>query len=90
MSNGMSEAENKFSARLAVEARLKDPDSAKFSPMTVRDKDGVVTVCGDVNAKNGFGGYGGDQSYIVTGKGALFAKDVGGKTFLAMWKSRCA
>jgi hypothetical protein len=41
-----------------AKARLRDPDSARFSDIRfVRTHDGVH-VCGWVNAKNGFGGYG--------------------------------
>lgn len=51
----------------AVEKKLRDPDSAKFGPMRGQEQKGVngAIVCGTVNAKNGFGGYAGDQSYVV-------------------------
>ncbi|HCG5835882.1 TPA: hypothetical protein NJ118_004605 [Vibrio parahaemolyticus] len=39
----------------AVKASLKDPYSAKFKSI----KRAGVDVCGEVNAKNSFGGYGG-------------------------------
>lgn len=42
-------------AQRIVRAALKDPDSAKFS--NVRVKEGTAFVCGQVNAKNSFGGY---------------------------------
>jgi len=41
---------------------LKDPDSAKFRTEFVA-RDGAV--CGFVNAKNSYGGYGGFKRYIV-------------------------
>lgn len=41
---------------------LKDPDSAKFRSEFI-GKDGAV--CGFVNAKNSYGGYGGFKAYIV-------------------------
>lgn len=44
--------------RAAVMDGLKDPDSAKFKPFTlVTDADGNKKVCGQVNAKNAYGGY---------------------------------
>lgn len=47
----------------ALKGRLKDPDSAKISNVKV-SADGK-TVCGLVNAKNGFGGYTGDSVFYV-------------------------
>lgn len=41
---------------------LKDPDSAKFRNEFIA-RDGAV--CGFVNAKNSYGGYGGFKRYIV-------------------------
>jgi hypothetical protein len=53
----------------AVKNNLKDPASAKFGPYTAfnADDDGAkfLIVCGYVNAKNGFGGYGGMTPYIA-------------------------
>ncbi len=51
-------------AKAAVREKLRDPDSAKFTNVTQRRApnvrgDLVDVVCGEVNAKNGFGGYSG-------------------------------
>lgn len=43
-----------------VRERLKDPDSAKFRSLL---KYGTHWVCGQVNAKNGMGGYVGYSSF---------------------------
>jgi hypothetical protein len=45
-----------------VKDALKDPESARFKGEFV-GKDGAV--CGLVNAKNSYGGYGGFERYIV-------------------------
>ncbi|HVT24384.1 MAG TPA: hypothetical protein VHD95_07135 [Rhizomicrobium sp.] len=55
-------------AEAAVKDRLKDPDSAKFDPL--KDVVGYmngrpVLVCGQVNAKNSFGAYTGDQYWLA-------------------------
>ena len=50
---------NRLSREFVV-ANLKDPDSAEF-----RNQNGF---CGEVNAKNGFGGYTGFKRYIATDK----------------------
>ncbi|MGN6057373.1 MAG: hypothetical protein ACTHOI_02165 [Sphingomicrobium sp.] len=44
----------------AVKANLNDPDSAKFRDIK---KTGPDSYCGWVNAKNGYGGYAGDQLF---------------------------
>src|SRR5690606_1839783 len=53
----MTEIKLQRLARELVTANLKDPDSAKF-----RNQKGV---CGEVNAKNSFGGYAGFVRFIA-------------------------
>jgi hypothetical protein len=68
---GQPDDDAKAVAEKAVTARLKDPDSARFSGLRVvsgePDAKGYrhVFVCGSVNAKNSFGGYGGDARFVV-------------------------
>jgi hypothetical protein len=57
---------------------LKDPDSAKYSDLVLyRDQSGDddlaghYSLCGYVNAKNGFGGYSGPQGFVSS---AFFKK----------------
>lgn len=45
----------------AVKAGLKDPDSAEFGAIDVREGPGGKWACVTVNARNSFGGYTGDQ-----------------------------
>lgn len=60
-------------ARRAVLAALKDPESASFGRMSA-GKPG--TVCGTVNARNGFGGYSGNRAFAWTpGKSVLVYSD---------------
>lgn len=53
-------------ARAAVRAALIDPTSATFA----NEEAGNRAVCGDVNAKNSFGGYTGPAMYIFDGSSA--------------------
>lgn len=47
-----------------VKRALKDPASAIFGDMKAAQlNDGRMQVCGLVNAKNGFGGYTGDEPF---------------------------
>lgn len=55
-------------AQKAVKDRLRDPDSADFRNEQLGYKDGTpIVVCGEVNAKNGFGGMTGYQRYMSNG-----------------------
>jgi hypothetical protein len=48
-----------------IRRALKDPDSASFGDIIGgRNADGVLNVCGWVNAKNSFGGYTGMQPFM--------------------------
>jgi hypothetical protein len=51
----------------AIRAKLKDPDSAQFKNVTFFDGSGKPITCGEVNSKNGFGGYGGFERFIAAG-----------------------
>ena len=47
-----------------IKARLRDPESARFTDVVVSRRSGSPVVCGYVNAKNGFGGYVGKEPFI--------------------------
>ncbi|MFA5592067.1 MAG: hypothetical protein WC989_01995 [Micavibrio sp.] len=51
-------------AKIAVKSILKDPESARFGQIS-RCKKGFVL--GEVNAKNSFGGYTGNQLFVSNG-----------------------
>lgn len=61
-------------AKDAVIAKLKDPDSARFSGVVgVGDPNtGSFSVCGSVNAKNSYGGYTGSKPFAVSAGHVLF------------------
>src|SRR5687767_4734164 len=46
---------------------LKDPTSAQFRDVYVaqRSADGLPALCGEVNGKNSYGGYGGFERFAV-------------------------
>jgi hypothetical protein len=50
-----------------VRSLLKDPESARFESVTVREIDGTRVACGSVNAKNSMGGYAGASSFMLKG-----------------------
>jgi hypothetical protein len=53
-------------ARQAVQARLKDPESAQFRNLR---ETSTGNVCGEVNARNEMGGYTGFKQFIVSDSG---------------------
>lgn len=56
-----------------VRANLKDPDSARFGALVAGSNNtGTIHVCGLVNAKNSYGGYGGMTMYAVELTGTNF------------------
>ena len=73
-------------AKKRIAYSLTDPDSAKFREVFVAPNQ--VAVCGDVNAKNSFGGYTGFRKFIyssskqgIDGDGSYFVE--------ARWEDRC-
>lgn len=53
-------------AKEAVSAQLKDPESARFKDVVFRSLKNGFAVCGQVNAKNSFGGYVGFRAFYVS------------------------
>lgn len=46
---------------------LKDPESADFRDVHFYSGGGVPVACGEVNAKNGFGGFTGFERFVAAG-----------------------
>lgn len=69
----------------AVADSMKDPESARFRNMHITRGN----VCGEVNAKNGMGGYVGFARFFVPPSG-LVRMDDGGGLFLTDWSEGCS
>lgn len=52
-------------AKKSLTAQLKDPDSANFRNVAVREVSSGVVVCGELNAKNSYGGYTGFTRFVA-------------------------
>lgn len=51
----------------AIQYRMKDPGSTTFRNIgAVQKSDGTISVCGEVNSKNSFGGYNGFMPFSGT------------------------
>ena len=81
-------------AEEAMMKRLIDPDSVRFSGtyrgLVMRSKTGAATVCGYVNAKNGFGGYSGNARFIAAGDLTYLELDVAARQFQERVGRKCA
>ena len=63
-------------AHVAVIGLLKDPESARFQDTVGEIYANEGAVCGQVNSRDGYGGYNGFEPYTyVRGKGAAFEGD---------------
>ena len=64
--SGCSSHENEAVSR--INEQLFDPASAQFKNLHEVDRKGGWVVCGEVNAKNRFGGYTGFRRFMMTEK----------------------
>lgn len=48
-----------------AKANLKDPDSAQFSEISFRTEGDTLLLCGNLNARNSYGGYVGKKAFYV-------------------------
>lgn len=80
-------------SRDAIKSRLRDPGSADFRNVRFYSGGPVPVVCGEVNSKNGFGGYTGFQRFIASGDDpniAFVASDVAvGDSINEAWDQLC-
>lgn len=72
----------------AVKKRLKDGSSAEFRNVFFKNN-GVPITCGEVNAKNSFGGYGGYQRFISAGNDELTFIEEQVSDFEISWNRFC-
>lgn len=51
----------------SITDKLRDPKAAQYRNMRLVDHGrGKVSICGEVNARNGYGGYGGFEPFALT------------------------
>jgi hypothetical protein len=73
--------------RTLVTAMLKDPASGRF---------GIVfhgrgkSVCGTINARNGFGGMTGQKAFVRVGNALPMFEDSWNESFVTAWNKYCA
>jgi hypothetical protein len=76
------------SAKRAVLRLLRDPESAQFRDVFVKRTSTIGTVaCGEVNSKNGFGGYVGFKHFVSAG-GSVVMEDQHDDSAM-VWRVAC-
>lgn len=58
-------------AQQVMREMMKDPATVQFRRARIVKKDGLRFVCGEINAKNSYGGYVGFQRFISTPQGVV-------------------
>lgn len=80
----------------SLEANLKDPESVKYGEvwagrmMSGEGGDGVLVACGYFNARNSFGGRGGQKRFIGGAANMVLTDEVpGGEMMELAWQQTC-
>lgn len=77
-------------AKQAVERKLRDPSSAEYRGIRVlHSPNSAATVCGEVNAKNAFGGYAGFERFVSGGSASATVLEHEVSDFQVVWSSLC-
>lgn len=80
-------ATSQVAAKTVLESMLKDPSTAEYQNVyAVPEPNGLFAFCGEVNAKNGFGGFTGYLRFIATPVGAFLGD---APDFDQTWSSEC-
>lgn len=73
-----------------VRSKLRDPDSAEFRNVQFYSGGPSPTTCGEVNAKNGFGGFSGYERFIAVGSTmSVLESEMKPNEMDKLWESVC-
>jgi len=86
---GPSDVELISMTETQLKGKLRDPGSAQLRNVRVRATSGTRVVCGEVNSKNGFGGYSGFQRYVGAGSAVFLESELKAGEFDAVWAKMC-
>jgi hypothetical protein len=83
--------------KAAIQRQLRDPSSASFGKVDAyTDRKyktkSVTAVCGEVNAKNGFGGYTGMKKFVYVAEPNVTTldNDDDNSKFVDLWNALCS
>lgn len=66
--SGVSDKALIAKARHVTADQMKDPDTAKFRGLKIHAAGDIRFVCGEINAKNSYGGYVGFKAFLTDGE----------------------
>lgn len=72
-----------------IQAVLKDPSSADFRNVRFYSGGGIPVTCGEVNAKNGFGGYTGFERFVAAGSQIAVTESMVTDSLDPVWDKFC-
>lgn len=72
LKNQVSERDAISEAMASITKKLKDPGSAQFRNVEMRLFEGKPIICGEVNAKNSYGGYTGFTRFVASNYDSTF------------------
>lgn len=74
-----------------IKAKLNDPDSAIFRNIKFFNEEENIGVCGELNAKNKFGGFAGYKRFVTESPSSDFSLHFDeGWRFDEVWKKNCS
>lgn len=73
----------------AVGVKLKDADSARYRNVAFYSGGGTPVVCGEVNARNSFGGYSGYERFIAAGSTMAYLESEVSDGIGPVWDKMC-
>lgn len=88
-SESVSEGDVVTAAKVAVLAKLRDPQSAVFDGVHVSRGPSLPLVCGWVNSRNGFGGMTGRQRFTGSNNGATLEEEMAPGEMDKVWRTAC-
>ena len=88
-SSGVSDGDFIVKSQTLVLGKLRDTSGVKWRNLYVSRSSGARVLCGEINSKNGFGGYSGFQQF-VSGGITFFESEVDSAEWQKVWIELCS
>lgn len=78
-----------LAARKRAEEHLRDPEAARYRNVRIYSSGSRIVLCGEINVKNGFGGYVGYSRFIASSRDAVLGTGDGVIEVASEWGEVC-